>query len=454
VLVKCFLLVFVVVSVDASPRLPSNAIMAAGNPPRCLDGSASPQSFLWNTLYDPTEDLLAPSFRGVPGMATQLVATGYDGSWATTGHFGLWPDCEGETDKYYTYNGGVPQALNMSKMVEQLTIDITGQIPDPNYDGIVGIDYEGWHPIWDGFLLGMYKNESMKLVKQKHPDWDSTQIAAQAEIDFNTAGKDYFLTVLKVAKSLRPKAKWGFYGTPWKGWHSYWDQEYAPDQRKHNDNMQWWFDAVDVIMPELYFSTDHNTANDVRPLYEEAERVVGNTPTKSKLIVPYTWERPGNWNSFLTLAQLKAQMLTPFEYPHTPAVLIWENSLGHVKEIDQYFKTTFGPMITEFVTKQCDCAKTKCSGHGRCVVNNTRCFCDEGFSGDNCSQGVVHKSSLIVPSQVVFCPDGISWCPDGYSCAQLSTGFWGCCHGVNATVCDLRSCCPKGTSCTGSTCTP
>eukprot|EP01050_Picozoa_sp_SAG11_P015888 SAG11_NODE_2106_length_3813_cov_2.317447_5_plen_88_part_00 len=53
---------------------------------------------------------------------------------------------------------------------------------------------------------------SIKLVKEAHLTWSTAQVAAEAEKQFNAAALDFFVQTLKTCQSIRPKAKWGFYG--------------------------------------------------------------------------------------------------------------------------------------------------------------------------------------------------------------------------------------------------
>lgn len=102
----------------------------------------------------------------------------------------------------------------------------------------VSWDYEGWTPVMDSFLWSPYK----KLCGEDNGT------------AFNAAAKAYYLKTLEVAKSLRPKAKFGFYGMPLGkyGNGGYFSPGEAQSLRAHNDRMDWLWKAVDFFAPELY----------------------------------------------------------------------------------------------------------------------------------------------------------------------------------------------------------
>lgn len=70
---------------------------------------------------------------------------------------------------------------------------INEKIPDPDFNGLGVLDFEKWRPLYsmnfEGGILGRYRLHSRKLVKKNHPDWNSKQVANQAELDFNAAAR-------------------------------------------------------------------------------------------------------------------------------------------------------------------------------------------------------------------------------------------------------------------------
>jgi hypothetical protein len=270
----------------------------------------------------------------------------------------------------------------------------------------------------------------------------------------------------------------------------------SPDQRAllgvqaHNDALQWLWNQVDVLMPELYISEGQGTSY-IRGYLEETERLVTNAHAagNTKLsIVPFTWQRDKRADAqFLDLEHLRAEFEVPFEFPHVAAVLVWgDPAVGHVtvEQINAAFADpTKGlrQLIERVATKKCDCAKTMCSGHGRChgarVGGYAACQCFDGYRGANCTENMEkigrgggtrnrvvakegHSLTLgpgLGPAAAamesedgagVVCPDAISSCAAGQTCGQFVGGRWGCCPLAKAVLCgDAQHCCPAGYSC-------
>lgn len=90
------------------------------------------------------------------------------------------------------------------------------RIPDPDYDGLVVIDWEPWRPLWDRNWNSkkIYKVKSIELVRERHPDWSMSDVVQEAKDEFETAARAMFMETIILGKRMRPKAFWGFYGFP------------------------------------------------------------------------------------------------------------------------------------------------------------------------------------------------------------------------------------------------
>lgn len=113
-------------------------------------------------------------------------------------------------------NGGVPQMGNLKAHLAMFEKDVDELIPDKDNSGLAIIDFESWRPVYrQNFgALQPYKDLSIKLVKQQNPNWSKSVIEAEAKRLFSVYGKLFILETLELAKELRPKAKWGYYGLP------------------------------------------------------------------------------------------------------------------------------------------------------------------------------------------------------------------------------------------------
>ena len=113
-----------------------------------------------------------------------------------------------------------------------------------------------------------------------------------------------------------------------------------------------------------------------------------------------------------TPEQLKVSLLTPFEFGITDAVMIWGDSdaqdqpPNRRQQLQADLTDNIAPITAAFTKQACACAKASCSGHGRCHSPppqppaealagpgaggaarkaNVLCFCDDGYSGGDCS---------------------------------------------------------------------
>ena len=108
------------------------------------------------------------------------------------------------------------QLVNLASHLKKAKEDITKKIPDPNFDGVAVIDWEGWRPIWERNFDSkrIYQSKSVDLVQEKHPDWSMTQLIEEAKEKFEESARTLMESSIKLAQRLRPKGQWGFYGFP------------------------------------------------------------------------------------------------------------------------------------------------------------------------------------------------------------------------------------------------
>ncbi|MGH7245182.1 MAG: hypothetical protein ACREJD_17350 [Phycisphaerales bacterium] len=141
----------------------------------------------------------------------------------------------------------------------KFTADLIATIPDPNFTGVVMMDYEYWWPCWEWSpnvqpAWTNYIKTSRTDLLAGHPqaEWDGI-IAAE----YKKETRKYFETTVGYVRALRPKAKVTFYGLPLR---SYWIfngvPQYGVDLNKyrqiHEQDLGWYFDLVDVICPSIY----------------------------------------------------------------------------------------------------------------------------------------------------------------------------------------------------------
>lgn len=94
--------------------------------------------------------------------------------------------------------------------------DIIKKIPNPDFNGLAIIDWEGWRPTWDRNFDSkrIYQSRSVELVQEKHPEWSMEDVIEEARKEFEQSARMFMESSIKLAKRLRPKGLWGFYGFP------------------------------------------------------------------------------------------------------------------------------------------------------------------------------------------------------------------------------------------------
>jgi hypothetical protein len=155
----------------------------------------------------------------------------------------------------------------MQRHLAKIGRDLTQFIPDPNFSGYAIIDYETWFPAWS--RLNNVKSDKPEDFRDYDfkDDWEDYMKRARPQIlaglagdarervlatTYNDACKRFYLATLNECKRLRPKAKWGFYGFPYREYYV----DYVPFAARWKDantnDLQWMWDAVDVVFPSVY----------------------------------------------------------------------------------------------------------------------------------------------------------------------------------------------------------
>lgn len=114
-------------------------------------------------------------------------------------------------------NGGIPQLGNLTLHLQLFGKIVEKLIPEETFSGLGVIDFESWRPIFrQNFgALKPYKDLSIKHVKQMHPFWPEQWVEKEARQQFEDKAKLFMRDTLILAKSLRPKATWGYYAYPY-----------------------------------------------------------------------------------------------------------------------------------------------------------------------------------------------------------------------------------------------
>ena len=313
-------------------------------------------------------------------------------------------------------NGGVPQATNLTQFEESLTQAINLRLPQPSWKGLIAYDFESWAPLWSDNLTPVggpdwhserYRAYSRALVAAAHPGWTAAQVEAQAKSDFERAALQLFVLTLRITSSMRPHATAGFYGMPGGSY----TLTPANHQRALADAraLAPVFEAAGALFPSLYFASAATTTatrsyriNATVAIARAAAATVTAIGARPA-VLPFVWEAYSNGSSLLSHSDLSLELLSPYDYG-ADGLVIWGYSSA-VANADstaecgrnrasylEYVRTETGPLLLEFKGRASGCARSNCSGNGRCITllatdsPNPNCNCFEGFSGPRCNQ--------------------------------------------------------------------
>ncbi|KYM96002.1 Hyaluronidase, partial [Cyphomyrmex costatus] len=255
-------------------------------------------------------------------------------------------------------NGGVPQEGDLKKHLEIFQKHLIKQIPDGSFSGIGVIDFESWRPIFrqNWASLEPYKTLSVRLERKRHPFWSDSAVKKEAKRRFEKYARIFMEETLNMAKKLRPKAKWGYYGYP----HCFNQTPGQPTAHCNrqamveNDEMSWLFTLENVHLPSVYLRQEirgEDRMGFVKGRVSEALRMAGKIPRK-QLVLPYCWfkyqdnrdhflseTQKDTENTFNTIANLGANGL-----------IIWgssedTNTEQKCKDLLQYVTKILGPAI-------------------------------------------------------------------------------------------------------------
>ncbi|XP_053690086.1 hyaluronidase Tab y 2.0101-like [Sabethes cyaneus] len=192
----------------------------------------------------------------------------------------------------YKRNGGVPQEGNLTEHLEIFRAHVSELVTDANFSGVGCIDFESWRPIFRQNFgsLQPYKDLSMKIERERHPNWPEKWLEAEATKRFEATGQDFMARTLVLAKQLRPRAAWGYYAFPYcfnmnGGANHQQREDCSPEVQRENDRIQWLFDGSDVIFPSVYLREKLNPGDRqklVRGRVKEALRVARRAKAQPK----------------------------------------------------------------------------------------------------------------------------------------------------------------------------
>ena len=286
----------------------------------------------------------------------------------TMGAFGRWPALTGYIGSKKVVNGGLPQKGNLTVHLAAVAESVRRYMPSVDFAGDAVIDFEAWLPDYDANSAGrltQYQTQSLQWVRALHPDWNATSIETAARSEFNAAARLFLEGTLRLCKQLRPKASWGFWGSPNCGSSCRWDKRWSScplAKVKLNDRLDWLYEASDALFTGIYLCNTADSADFVRAAMAEASRVVAKHPHLH--LRPYVYakiESTGQWLDRDTLDWYLSGVVSASA--QIDRVVVWGGYLGEKNHtvspincaaFEAYFNTTLGPALKSIAAVKTD----------------------------------------------------------------------------------------------------
>ena len=213
-----------------------------------------------------------------------------------------------------------------------------------------------------------------------------------------------FVRTLRTATALRPGARWGFYGTP--AGSSVLTSDTYPRAMADARSLQPVWAASGALYPSVYLNGQAGTLPERRyqvtaavEISKAASRLVQPAPP----VYPFAWEcsSQGNGAALLSLADLRTELLLPYQNAGSDGLVVWGYSGGaeggptassgsQRAAYYRHLRDVTGPMLWDFRAAVVVCSRVHCSSSGRCASvpppsGGVACECFSGFAGKNCS---------------------------------------------------------------------
>uniref|UniRef100_U5EUF4 Hyaluronidase n=1 Tax=Corethrella appendiculata TaxID=1370023 RepID=U5EUF4_9DIPT len=222
---------------------------------------------------------------------------------------GDWPSLEHNK----TANGGRPQKGNLANHLKNLTAYIEKKIK-ADFNGFAVLDMESWRPVFRQNVgwMQIYRNLGIEEVKVVHPDYKPHELFSKAAQNFEPFAKQFMLESMNLSRSLRPNAKWGYYGFPYCLNMGVSKQNRVPDcpeiVRRENDGTMWLYESYYFMYPSVYITHDDFTDEEryqlIQGRVKEFQRI--NSMSKNELkFYPYVWYFYNLTQKFLSLENFK-----------------------------------------------------------------------------------------------------------------------------------------------------
>ncbi|XP_029379517.1 hyaluronidase-1-like [Echeneis naucrates] len=299
-------------------------------------------------------------------------------------HLGLYPMAD--TTKHKIYRGGVPQNGNLTEHLSRAQSQIDQYISQDSSVGLAVIDWESWRPLWE-------QNFGSKHVYQKlsiaHAVWGNpflslNQIQRKAKSQFQLSSRRFMEMTIKLAVSLRPSRRWGFYLFPncfnygWK--KANYTGKCSAKVKKQNNRLLWLWEQSTALFPSIYLHlalrNSPRAALYVRNRVQEALRVAA-LPRHPYTAPVYVYSRPLYRDQTNTFQSLTDLVSTVGESAALGAsgVVMWGGSRDYnnkatCQSLSDYLTSTLSPYVANVTAAAMLCSEVLCQGRGRCLRKN------------------------------------------------------------------------------------
>lgn len=188
--------------------------------------------------------------------------------------------------------GGIPQNGSLPTHVQHFLDTLNAYVP-LDFKGAAVLDFETYYPSYSR-SPAKYQHASQAWVRKKHPDWSKDEVVAEAERSFNASARDFFQSLLWVARESRPGGLWGYYHYPYCNDYQPFSK-CQPQTEAMNKGLSWLFKSSAALYPSIYifywsdFSPRSRRQHARLNLLEALAIRRRDNPTAS--ILPYMWYR-------------------------------------------------------------------------------------------------------------------------------------------------------------------
>ncbi|CAK1589429.1 unnamed protein product [Parnassius mnemosyne] len=279
--------------------------------------------------------------------------------------------------KFKFRNGGVPQEGDIESHLDAFRLTMEQSIPDVDFKGVGIIDFESWRPIFrQNFgVLVPYKDVSYEIEKKTHWWWPKTWVQDEAKQRFEEAARIFMQNTLSIAKQMRPKAQWGYYGFP----YCFNVAANNPSENcpanviQENNKINWLWSESTALYPSIYSSknlTSKQLAALIRGRVTEASRI----RRKGTPILPYFWFKYRD-GGFLNELDLEMVLKTLYK-SNASGFIIWGsskdvNTIEKCNKLQNYVDTIMGPAISKYVKYNQRADDEPTTDNSNYIVNET-----------------------------------------------------------------------------------